>query len=150
LITLVDFFARMSTARTGWFDRFGAAASALCVLHCAAVPLVFLFVPTLALSLRSWSDPHHGLALALLATLRWERAVVAAVLVFAGFVLAVGYRRHGQVSASLSGIVGAVLLIMAAVGGLDQPLWAHTMLMVSGGALLSCAHVINLRAGMIK
>jgi hypothetical protein len=117
------------------------------VLHCAAVPLVFLFVPTMALSLRSWSAPHHGAALALLATLRWERTVVAGVLAFAAFALVLGYRGHRHISPILTGIAGALLLIMAAVGGAEQPLWIHTTLMVCGGALLTCAHIINLRAG---
>jgi MerC mercury resistance protein len=136
----------VSPTRNRWLDRVAAAASAICVLHCAAVPFLFLLVPALTLSLRSWSDPHHGLAIALLATLRWERLVVAGALLIAAFSLIVGYRRHGRAIPLFTGMVGGALLLGAAIGGLDQPLWTHTTLMIAGGGLLSTAHIINLHA----
>jgi hypothetical protein len=135
----------LALSRTLWLDRLGATASALCVLHCAAVPVLFLLIPPLTLSLRSWNDPNHGLAIALLATLRWERFVVTGVLVFAAFALFVGYARHRRPDALCIGAIAAVLLVAATVGGVDQPLWIHTTLMIAGGGLLSAGHILNLR-----
>jgi len=135
----------LALPRTVWLDRLGATASALCVLHCAAVPVLFLLIPPLTLSLRSWNDPHHGLAIALLATLRWERLVVTGVLVFAAIALFVGYARHRRPDALCVAAIAAVLLVAAAAGGIEQPLWTHTTLMITGGALLSAGHILNLR-----
>jgi hypothetical protein len=136
--------------RMAWLDRLGATMSTVCALHCAAVPFLFLFVPAITLSLRSWSAPHHGLAIALLATLRWERVIVAGVILFAGIVLVLGYMRHRKINAVFAGAVGATFLIAAAIGGVDQPLWFHTTLMVSGGLLVSLAHIMNLHVSRIE
>jgi hypothetical protein len=132
--------------RIAWLDRLGATASALCALHCAAVPFLFLWMPAFAIALRSWSDPHHGLAMMLWATLRWERSMVAIVLAFATLVLLAGYARHRDPRVLLPGVLGAALLVTAVTVGFDQPLWVHTTLMVAGGILLSVAHLTNLRA----
>src|SRR5665811_658831 len=105
--------------KMAWLDRLGATVSTACALHCATVPFLFLFIPALTLSLRSWSDPHHGLAIALLATLRWERVIVAGVILFAGVVLVLCYMRHRRMSVLFIGAVGATFLITAAAGGVD-------------------------------
>jgi hypothetical protein len=57
----------------------------------------------------------------------------------------VGYARHRRPDALCIGAIAAVLLVTAAAGGVEQPLWIHTTLMITGGGLLSAGHVLNLR-----
>ena len=77
-------------------DRLGIVASAACVVHCLATPVLLLMVPVMG---AWWSHPaaHWGLA--------------ALVLPLAMWVVFRGYRRHRRRSALITAGLGAGLIV---------------------------------------
>lgn len=110
-------------------DALGVTLSALCLVHCLALPLL----ATGALAWAASEHVHAGLAIAL-------AAVVRAVAV-------PGYRRHRRaaVPALLAG--GATLLVGAVVAGeaLGETALSETALTVLGSLALVAGHALNLR-----
>lgn len=112
-------------------DRAGIAASLLCAAHCALLPLL---AGTGSLGL---------LAGSLAEDTQLELGLVVVSLVFAGWALLLGRRRHHANGPMALGVLGAVLLISAKVAAgesLELPLS-----LLAGGLLVS-AHLLNLRA----
>lgn len=113
-------------------DRFGAAASLLCAIHCALLPLAIALLPTLGL--------------AVLGSQGFERAFVAFATLLGVFSVAWGYRRHRAVRA-LSLLLPGLATLWAVV--LYQPLHEmplpHAIAMTFGGTLVGLAHIANLR-----
>jgi len=72
------------TAKRAWLAWCGAWLSALCALHCVLVPILFALLPALKLALYSVRDPNHGVAMALLWSMRYERALVLSGLLLCG------------------------------------------------------------------
>jgi len=110
-------------------DGLAISASALCLLHCLALPVVIAFLPALSTWLNS-GELFHVLMLAVAIPL-------------SGLTLIVGWRRHGAVAPVVIGTVGLVLLV-AGLGFEGRIL--GTALTVAGGLTLALAHVRNLRA----
>ena len=112
-------------------DYAGMAASALCLVHCLAMPLVLAAFPLLGMG-----GAHHGLHDALLV------GVTAAVLL----ALVPGYLKHRDAAALLLGVAGlasllaAVLLLGPRLGEL-----AETVGAVASSVLLLGAHRRNRR-----
>lgn len=114
------------------FDQVAIALSAVCIVHCLAVPVLVALLPFAALSFGD-SEHFHGLMLWL---------VVPTSLV--GFVL--GYRLHRRAGLVLLGSVGVVILGTAAIYGHER--WAEPLevtLSVAGSLLLAAAHWLNFR-----
>jgi len=115
-----------------WIDRFGAAGSLLCAVHCAVLPLLLAVLPSLGLS----SLLGEGV----------EWATVVFVSVLGLFSLVWGYRRHRIFRALTLLLTGLALLW---VGLLYQPLHLstvpHAVVMTLGGTLVGLAHLVNLR-----
>ncbi|WP_395680964.1 MerC domain-containing protein [Dokdonella sp.] len=112
-------------------DRFGATASFLCALHCAALPLLMAVLPALGLGF--------------LANHEFERAFIAFASVLALASLAIGFRRHRRVRAFWFLVPGVVLLLLGIVIDIDgQPL-THAVLVSLGGTLVALSHLTNLR-----
>ena len=113
-------------------DRFAAAGSLVCALHCAITPLLLAVIPPLGLSI--WLGDG------------FERAFVVFVTVLGLFSLVWGYRRHRAFRA-----LGMLLLGLAALwaGVLYAPLHEsvvpHAIVMTIGGMLVGLAHLLNLR-----
>jgi Flp pilus assembly protein TadB len=112
-------------------DRFGATASFLCALHCAALPLVIAVLPVLGLGF--------------LADHRFERFFVAFAAVLALSTLIVGFRRHQSFRAFWFLLPGIVLLIAGVVVDVDHATVGHAVLVSIGGTLVALAHLMNLR-----
>lgn len=117
-------------------DRFGATASFLCALHCAALPALFAVLPATGLGFLL----GHG----------FERGFVVFAALLALTTLVTGFRRHRRFQAFwflLAGagllaagvLVDGVLLDSAHAGSL------HALLLASGGTLVMLAHLVNLR-----
>ena len=116
---------------TRFADYAGMAASALCLAHCLAMPLLVAAFPLLGLG-----GDHHALHDALLA------AVTLPVLL----ALVPGYLAHRDPAALLLGIAGlaAFLLAVFAVGPRFGEL-AETVAAAAGSVLLIGAHLRNHR-----
>ncbi|HUF72020.1 MAG TPA: MerC domain-containing protein [Gammaproteobacteria bacterium] len=114
------------------FDRVAIALSAICIVHCLAVPLLVALLPIVALSFGD-SEHFHGVMLWL---------VVPTSLL--GFVL--GYRLHRRAGLVVLGTVGIIVLAAAAIYGHEN--WSEALevtLSVVGSLLLAAAHWLNFR-----
>jgi len=113
-------------------DRIGAAASFLCALHCAALPLVLGVLPALGLGF--------------LADHMFERIFIACATGFALTVVLYAYRRHRDPRA-LALLVPGLLLLWTGGFLLDghSLIGLHAMLVTIGGGCVALAHMTNLR-----
>ena len=112
-------------------DRFGATASFLCAVHCAALPLVIAALPALGLSF--------------LANHRFERGFIAFASVLALTTLVVGFRRHRQFRAFWFLAPGILFLCAGIIVDFEQSATAHAVLVAIGGTLVAISHLTNLR-----
>lgn len=114
------------------FDQIAIGLSAICLVHCLAVPVIVAVLPIAAISFGE-SEHFHGLMLWLV--------VPTSVL---GFTL--GYRLHHRSGLVALGAVGVVVLAAAAIWGHDE--WAEAVevtVSVAGSLLLAAAHWLNFR-----
>lgn len=126
--------ARPTTSRA-WkiADRFGAIASFLCAIHCAALPFVLALLPLAGLEF--------------LADHRFERAFVVFACALALLTLVKGYRRHHRPAPLTLAFPGLSLLLLGVTVAEQYPIALHSVLVTCGGVLLASAHVANLRLG---
>lgn len=122
----------MKEPRNSLLDRFGAAGSLLCAVHCAVLPALLALAPSLGLSF--WLS--DGV----------EQAVVVFVTFLGLFSLAWGYRRHRMVHA-LALLASGLALLWAGLlhDGLHHAPVPHAVVMTLGGVLVALAHLLNLR-----
>jgi len=115
------------------FDRIAIALSAICLVHCLAVPVLVAVLPVAAIA--TGEDQHfHGLMLWLV--------IPTSV---AGF--GMGYRVHRLAGIVALGAAGVVVLILAAIYG--HEVWrpdVEVVVSVCGSLLLGGAHWLNFRA----
>lgn len=128
-------------------DAFGIAWSGLCVIHCIALPLVFVLAPTLLIALHSHRDPDHALVVSLLWLARWESLIVVSAAAIAILSTGRGLRVHAQRSPLALALLGTTTLAVAT----SWPAVAahpvrHPVVAAMGGALLVAAHIHNLRS----
>jgi len=115
------------------FDQIAIALSAICLVHCLAVPVLVAVLPIAALSFGD-SQHFHGLML-------WLVVPTSVV----GF--GMGYRSHGRAGLVVLGAVGVVVLAAAAVYGHDSwPEPLEVAVSVAGSLLLAGAHWLNFNA----
>jgi hypothetical protein len=124
--------ARSPTSRA-WqtADRFGAVASFLCAIHCAALPFVLAVLPLVGLEF--------------LADHRFERVFVVFACTLALLTLVNGYRRHRRPAPLMLAFPGLSLLLLGVTVAEQYPLMLHSVLVTCGGVLLASAHFVNLR-----
>lgn len=116
-------------------DRFGATASLLCAVHCAALPFVIVMLPALGLGF--------------LADHEIERGFIVFACLLASTTLLLGLRRHGDRRALALLIPGVVLLFAGALVDFERAASVHALLVSGGGALVALAHLANLRLGHV-
>lgn len=121
-----------SAKKPGWAnaDNLGIIASVICVVHCVAVPLLALALPTLAARMGNDHVTHYVLALFVVA--------------FCLFAIVPGYRKHRH-SAVLAGMVVGVSLVLFATfvaDGLLGPYWEMPIITL-GNFLVVAAHLWN-------
>ena len=115
------------------FDRIAIGLSAVCLVHCLAVPILVAVLPIAAISFGN-SQHFHGLML-------WLVVPTS----IAGFGL--GYRLHRRIGLVLAGAGGVVILAAAATYG--HTTWRESFevsVSVAGSLLLGTAHWLNFRA----
>lgn len=116
-------------ARPHWIDGFAVSASALCLVHCLALPFLAVGLPAAGLLVE-----HHE-------AVHWALLVLAVPL---GLIALGRGRRSAGPWPSRIGLAGFAL--MAAAVGLwhDRP--AETWGTVAGVILVAAAHIANWRA----
>lgn len=112
-------------------DRVGFAASFLCAIHCATIPLLLALVPALGLRVAGWTD------------------IDQAFVIFASLLglttMSLGYRRHRAFRAWALLLPGLALIWAGSFTALHDHGWAHAVVMTLGGLALAAAHGVNLR-----
>ncbi len=112
-------------------DRLGFAASLLCAVHCALLPLLLALLPVFGLSLGGWIDI--------------DQAFVVFATLLGATTLTLGYRRHRAFRAWALLLPGLALVWAGAFTRLHDHGVTHAVVMVTGGLLLAGAHLWNLR-----
>jgi hypothetical protein len=112
-------------------DRIGFAASFLCAVHCALLPLVLAVLPTLGLSASGQVDIDQ--AFTVFATL------------LGATTLAIGYRRHRAFRAWALLVPGLAMVWLGAFTVLHDHGLVHATVMAVGGLMIAGAHLLNLR-----
>ena len=118
------------TAVTSVLDRSAIGLSFLCVLHCLAVPLTLILMPSLAAL--PIADERVNLLLVLL------------VLPTSTVALTLGCRQHGLKHILAWGLTGIAILVLAAVlgeGFLGE--YGEKILTVVGSVLVAVGHILN-------
>ena len=120
------------TAVISLLDRSAIGLSFLCVLHCLAVPLTLILVPSLA-ALPIVDERIH----LLLVLLVFPTSSVA---------LTLGCRQHGLKHILVWGLTGIAILILAA--GLGEEVlgeYGEKVLTVVGSVLVAVGHILNFK-----
>ena len=117
------------TQKTGdWLDGAAVALSALCLVHCLALPLVVVGVPFLA----QYAETH----------LHYQ--VLIFVIPLSVVALGIGYRRHRDRRVIVGGAIGLLLLVIGAtVAHTQLGLAADRIFTIVGSLVLATAHFFN-------
>ncbi|AGC44717.1 hypothetical protein MYSTI_03405 [Myxococcus stipitatus DSM 14675] len=126
---MLSVFQRSGSVSSRW-DGWGQVLSALCVVHCVALPAVFGLLPAAAAGWLSGEGTHQGLL------------VLALAGALAAFIP--GWRLHRRAAVPMLGIAGLSLL---AAGAFLVPEGAsegwEMGLTLAGGAVMAVAHGRN-------
>lgn len=116
--------------RGPWLDVLAVGASAVCLLHCLALPLVFAALPTLAAAF-DMPPAFHVWLIALTVPL-------SSIALWRGWII-----HHSRQAIQMASI-GALALIAAVLGA--EGTFGETLLTVMGSLLIARAHIVNWRA----
>jgi len=118
---------------TALLDRFSIGLSALCLLHCLAIPLVITISPVMATF--AFADESFHIAL------------IALVIPTSAIALSLGCKKHKGWRILALGLGGlATLTIAAFAEGLGFGETGETLLTVLGALIVATAHLSNYRA----
>lgn len=112
-------------------DRVGFAASFLCAVHCALLPVLLALLPAFGLNMGGWIDI--------------DQAFVIFATLLGATTLTLGWRRHRAFRAWALLLPGLVLVWAGAFTHLHDHTITHAVVMTIGGLLLAGAHLLNLR-----
>jgi|TARA_B100000315_G_scaffold259180_1_gene314053 hypothetical protein len=114
-------------------DRIAIVLSGICLVHCLAIPLALVVLPTLGGLLFESHELFH----AFLLVLGMPISVVA--LVF-------GYRRHGHGNIVAVGTAGLCLMLLGIMHLFGDA--GEVAATVAGALVLTAAHVMNMRKSL--
>lgn len=112
-------------------DRFGAGASFVCAVHCAALPIVIALLPAIGLGVFA----NHA----------FERGFIAVAALLAITSLLTGFRRHRRLRAFGFLVPGIACLLAGIAIDPDAHPVSHAALVSIGGTLVAFSHLANLR-----
>ena len=121
--------SKPSSRTTDGVESAAISASLLCLVHCLALPILLLLLPSAAEAFVR-SEAFHYVAVGL-------------VTPFACIAFALGYIRHRALHPALFGAVGVACLVIALFPGITETL--ALWLTVGGSILLVVGHLINWR-----
>ena len=114
--------------KTNWLDGTAVVLSALCLVHCLALPLIVIGVPFLA----QFAEGHLHLQM------------LVVVLPLSSLALGIGVRRHRNHRILFAGIAGMLLLVIGATIAHNQlGLIADRAFTICGSLTLATAHYFN-------
>ena len=113
---------------TSWLDGAAVGLSALCLVHCLALPLLVVGLPFLA----QFAEGHLHAQMLLI-------AVPLSV-----FALGLGYRHHRNLRIVMAGVVGISFLTLGATVAHDSwGIMADRIITIIGSLVLATAHYYN-------
>jgi len=113
---------------TSWLDGAAVGLSALCLIHCLALPLLVAGLPFLA----QFSEGHLHLQMLVI------------VLPLSIVALGLGFRHHRNMKIVLGGVVGMLILVVGAtVAHTELGLSADRAFTITGALTLATAHFYN-------
>lgn len=113
-------------------DKLAIGLSLACVIHCLALPVMLVLLPTLA-ALNLDNEAFH----------LW---MVVAVLPSSLYALTMGCKQHKRYQLLIWGIVGLALLVLALALGEERiGEWGEKTLTVLGATLVAVGHWFNFR-----
>ena len=113
---------------SNWLDGAAVTLSALCLVHCLALPLVVAGLPFLA----QYSEGHL------------HAQILVVVLPLSTLALALGFLRHRNWKILLGGAAGTLLLIVGATVAHQQlGITADRAFTIAGSFTLATAHFFN-------
>lgn len=120
---------RLNDRSEDWVERAALGASALCLVHCLALPLLLAALPAFSTVLAIPESFHV-----------W---ILAFAIPSSAIALYSGRTRHGATYPAVLGVAGLVLLAVGALP-LASTRW-DTIVTVPGSLLLAAAHLTNWR-----
>ena len=115
-----------------FLDWLAVLISALCALHCLALPVLLLVFPLLIGSVFTDEDFH--------------RLILWVILPTSLIAVAAARYRHPDTRVLLWVGTGMALLLLAALWAHDRaPVWVDVSLTTTGGLILAVGHIRNLR-----
>jgi hypothetical protein len=113
---------------TNWLDGAAVGLSALCLVHCLALPLVVAGLPFLA----QFAEGHL------------HKQMLVVVLPLSIVALGLGFRHHRNSWIVTAGVIGMVLLtIGATIAHENWGLFADRTFTIAGALILAAAHFYN-------
>lgn len=113
-----------------YLDRIAISLSAICVVHCLAVPLIVTVLPLAAIGLGGESHFHE--------LMLWLVVPISMI------GLGMGYREHASLRIVAAGLIGLTIVSAAAVLGHGAwPISVEVLVSLIGSALLAGAHWVN-------
>ena len=113
---------------TNWLDGAAVALSALCLIHCLALPIIVAGLPFLA----QFAEGHLHLQM------------LVVVLPLSVVALGLGFRRHRSLRIVSAGVAGMLTLVIGAtVAHTHLGLSADRAFTIVGALVLAAAHYFN-------
>lgn len=113
-------------------DKTAIGLSAVCILHCLALPLFIILFPSIALMALNDEAFHQG--------------ILYVILPLSTIALAIGFNHHRNYSVLIISLTGLVILV--STGFIDHKLLGHygeVILTVVGSAIIAFGHFRNSR-----
>ena len=114
----------------GKVDSIAIILSSICLIHCLAIPILFLVGSTVAMGFFETELLVHVLLL-----------MVAAPM--SGYALVIGYRTHRSAIVLYLGLVGLTLMLSGVI--FHGQFFLEVVVTIAGSLVLGLAHIYNLR-----
>ena len=113
-------------------DKFAIGLSLICAIHCLALPLLLIILPSM-IALQLDNEIFHTL-------------IIITVLPVSIFALTLGYKKHKRNWLLIVGFTGLLLLVIAVILGEEiTGEFGEKLLTVLGASLVAAGHLWNFR-----